>query len=290
MTPKIASAWSRIQKWYSTKAQTKRLLLAKGASEAEIQTLETQLGLKLPGHVRQSYLLHNGSNEISVFEYGYYLLSLSQIYEEWSKWKQLVEDGTFNSMRVSPIQGVKDAWWNTKWIPITTNGGGDHDCIDMDPGSNGNKRQVSNSHTKPALGVSLQSHFELGFRPSQIALRLAGIGTMTKAEASFQVRSNLFNVLGIWPLCTLHSHHCSCRHAAASFDKQRHLADLIHSLDWHFDMERGLLSFGDRYQWHAHVLGTESEENADLALGLGQRGQQHSGLLPRSKPGDEDSG
>lgn len=51
------------------------------------------------------------------------------------------------------------------------------------------------------------------------------------------------------------------RHAPASFDKQLHLADLISDLPWHFDMATGTLSFGDRYRWHAQVLGTESYEN-----------------------------
>ena len=41
------------------------------------------------------------------------------------------------------------------------------------------------------------------------------------------------------------------RHAAASFDKQLHLADLIGGLPWHFDLTSGIRSFGDKYHWHA---------------------------------------
>jgi hypothetical protein len=51
-----------------------------------------------------------------------------------------------------------------------------------------------------------------------------------------------------------------CRYAAASFDKQRQFADLVETFDWRFNMDSGILSFGDRYQWRAQVLGTESEE------------------------------
>jgi hypothetical protein len=50
------------------------------------------------------------------------------------------------------------------------------------------------------------------------------------------------------------------RHAATAFDKQSHLADLIGSADWHFDLASGVLSFGDRYAWSAQLLGTESDE------------------------------
>lgn len=50
-------------------------------------------------------------------------------------------------------------------------------------------------------------------------------------------------------------------YAVADFDKQLHLADHIGDLDWQFDMASGLLSFGDRYRWHAQVLGTESDSS-----------------------------
>jgi hypothetical protein len=51
-----------------------------------------------------------------------------------------------------------------------------------------------------------------------------------------------------------------CRHAVASFGKQLHLADLVGTFDWHFDLRAGLLSFQDEYRWHAQILGTESEQ------------------------------
>jgi len=54
--------------------------------------------------------------------------------------------------------------------------------------------------------------------------------------------------------------HLFCRHAAASFDKQQHLDNLVGGLDWHFDLAGHLLSFGDRFRWQAQLLGTESED------------------------------
>ncbi len=44
------------------------------------------------------------------------------------------------------------------------------------------------------------------------------------------------------------------------FDRQMLLADLIDDLPWAYDLQTGILSFGDRYHWKAEVLGTESEE------------------------------
>lgn len=49
-------------------------------------------------------------------------------------------------------------------------------------------------------------------------------------------------------------------HVAASFDKQLQLADLIGKRDWSFNKEAGLLSFGEPFQWHVQILGTESEQ------------------------------
>jgi hypothetical protein len=50
------------------------------------------------------------------------------------------------------------------------------------------------------------------------------------------------------------------QHTSFAFDRQLLLADLIGDLDWAYDLQTGILSFGDRFQWRAEVLGTESEE------------------------------
>lgn len=47
-------------------------------------------------------------------------------------------------------------------------------------------------------------------------------------------------------------------HASAVFDKQSALNDRVGRLDWNFDTGTGILRFGDKYQWKAQVLGTES--------------------------------
>jgi hypothetical protein len=47
-------------------------------------------------------------------------------------------------------------------------------------------------------------------------------------------------------------------HAVLAFDRQLLLAELVGELDWTYDLQRGLRCFGDRFQWQAEVLGTES--------------------------------
>jgi hypothetical protein len=51
------------------------------------------------------------------------------------------------------------------------------------------------------------------------------------------------------------------RHAAAAFDKQLYLNELVRDFDWHFNQKSGLLSFGNRWHWQAQILGTEAWES-----------------------------
>lgn len=51
------------------------------------------------------------------------------------------------------------------------------------------------------------------------------------------------------------------RHAAATFDKQLFLNDIVGELDWEFSMDTGVLGFGGTHRWHAQVLGTQSEQS-----------------------------
>jgi uncharacterized protein DUF6882 len=50
-------------------------------------------------------------------------------------------------------------------------------------------------------------------------------------------------------------------HVAASFDKQRHLAEFVGELNWHFDVTSGLLSFGEQCRWQVQILGTEADDS-----------------------------
>jgi hypothetical protein len=50
--------------------------------------------------------------------------------------------------------------------------------------------------------------------------------------------------------------------AVFAFDRQLLLVELIGELDWTYDLQLGLLCFGDRFQWQAEVLGTESDGTA----------------------------
>jgi cell wall assembly regulator SMI1 len=77
--------WERITAWFAANASLEPYLfsLADGATEQEISATETVLGIPFPDDVRESYLLHNGSNRTGVFESGRNLFSLDAIIRGW---------------------------------------------------------------------------------------------------------------------------------------------------------------------------------------------------------------
>jgi cell wall assembly regulator SMI1 len=103
-------------------------------TDAELSALERALGFAVPTELAQCLRLHNGQrNEASGLFEGAEFLSTTRIADEWSVWKELLDGGDFEGMRSEPDRGVRDDWWNPKWLPFTSNGAGDHYCIDSDP-------------------------------------------------------------------------------------------------------------------------------------------------------------
>jgi cell wall assembly regulator SMI1 len=104
------------------------------ATDAEIDTLQQQLGVALPADYVQVLKQHNGQRGLAdgLFD-GQEFLSTQNVFEQWRLWKQLFDAGRFQAMRASPAPGVRGDWWNPRWIPFTHDGGGNHRCLDLDP-------------------------------------------------------------------------------------------------------------------------------------------------------------
>ena len=55
----------------------------------------------------------------------------------------LIKYGEFEGDLSQPAKGIRgDKWFNLKWIPFMSNGGGDSYCIDMDPAKGGKVGQI----------------------------------------------------------------------------------------------------------------------------------------------------
>jgi len=154
----IESSWKRICDWYTTNVPTREIVLNPSAEEAAIVHFEETLCLKLPDDVRDMYRLHDGTAESGVFPYGYDMSSLEQVQKDWECWRDRVRGGAFDGMKGHPDGPIKSDWWNSKWIPITSNGCGDHDCIDLDPDDGGEPGQfIEFNHETGARRVSASS-------------------------------------------------------------------------------------------------------------------------------------
>jgi cell wall assembly regulator SMI1 len=156
------SIWERIKVWFERNVPSEEFSLADGATEAELSSAEAKLGLKLPSDVRESYLLHNGSNDCAVFV-NHVLLPLEQIMNTWRMWNDLLRQGSFRGgdkprELVGPIRPV---WWNRRWIPFSQDGSGDSYCIDLDPLQQGHLGQViDHSHEVGPVRVLAPSFSE----------------------------------------------------------------------------------------------------------------------------------
>jgi cell wall assembly regulator SMI1 len=140
--------WVRFEKWLENNAPHLLDLLNPGASQADIDKLETLIGKKLPDDFIEFYKIHNGQQQIGcdgIID-SEFLLSIDDIINQWECWQSLLESGQFQDagefMTSEPDKGIKNDWWNSLWVPFTYNNSGDHICIDLDPTSDGNFGQV----------------------------------------------------------------------------------------------------------------------------------------------------
>ena len=139
----VETIWERLKVQLKTLAPDLHKSLQKGASEKQILKLEKQLGVQLPQDYRRFLNLCNGLKPNSEVEfYDGELLSVSNVSREWRIWRDLLADGDFEGISSKPAKGIREDWWNLKWIPFTHDGGGNHMCLDLDPAKGGKLGQV----------------------------------------------------------------------------------------------------------------------------------------------------
>lgn len=139
----VQESWTRIETWLGTNAPDVLAALNPGASDKSIAEAEEAIGVTFPDDVKASYAMHDGQEPdgLTLMPNGEFL-SLERMREEWDIWKELLDAGDFEGNESSPAKGVKNDWWNPAWIPITSDGAGNHDCLDLDPAKGGNVGQV----------------------------------------------------------------------------------------------------------------------------------------------------
>ncbi|MFJ8459421.1 SMI1/KNR4 family protein [Lysinibacillus xylanilyticus] len=144
MINKAEWLWQRIIESGSKKGSNfkESLNLQSGAIDEEFQLLEDTLGVILPEEMKSFYRVYNGQ----VWELGanpfVKNLTLSPTSEIIDNWFFLQEEFDPDDLEPDIEKELKPFLWNSKWIPIAVNGGGDYLCIDTDPSEAGVVGQV----------------------------------------------------------------------------------------------------------------------------------------------------
>ncbi len=135
--------FDRFREWLAANYEEGLHSLNPPATDQELEELQATLGYPLPPDLVNFLQVHNGQKSESGWLIdGQELLSSHRIIDEWKVWQGLLDSGDFDGITSEPQDGIKNSWWNKKWIPITYNGFGDHYCIDLDPAENGTSGQV----------------------------------------------------------------------------------------------------------------------------------------------------
>ena len=135
--------WKKLESWLQDHAPDSLADLNPPASDADIQTLETTLGVRLPLAFIHALKIHNGQQGRAdgIFS-GLEFLSTKRIITEWTVWQQLLDAGDFNDADANADPGIMNTWWSPAWIPFTYNGAGDHLCLDTHPSDSGRSGQI----------------------------------------------------------------------------------------------------------------------------------------------------
>jgi cell wall assembly regulator SMI1 len=109
--------------------------------------LEERIGVALPPDFKASYLIHDGSEDVSGLLVGLPLMPISVIGSNWEMWASIADDeyeDLDEECRSHPPGAVKLVYANRGWIPFAGDGQ-NYVALDFDPGPSGTHGQVINS-------------------------------------------------------------------------------------------------------------------------------------------------
>lgn len=147
--------WLKYELWLKKNYSDGFKSLNKGATEEELEKLESIIQIKLPESYRDCLKIHNGQTQENGILYSIEFLSIERIIDEWKLMKKLLDDGKFPSDSI---------WWSIKWVPIASDGGGNLTCIDLLPFKDHDKGSIIDFDHEVADRAVLESSFENWFK------------------------------------------------------------------------------------------------------------------------------
>lgn len=141
------AVWSRLEAHLARLAPEVLDDLAPGASDADLDRLDAATGLALPTSARDAYRVHDGQlDEAPGLFFGLRFLSASEAAEEWARWASVLDDDPdlVNDIEVTahPEGAVEPVYASRAWLPIASDGAGNHLALDTAPGPEGTAGQV----------------------------------------------------------------------------------------------------------------------------------------------------
>jgi cell wall assembly regulator SMI1 len=158
--------WMKYGDWLVAEFPEGARALNPGATDDELAALQAAIGVDLPEDYRTVLRIHNGQQADSVgLLWGNEFLSTTRIHSEWQVMKQLLDEGHFPHRSVSsPENAIKHDWWSPQWIPITSDGSGNLQCLDLSPGPAGTMGQIIDFDHETVHRCVLASSFREAFQ------------------------------------------------------------------------------------------------------------------------------
>jgi cell wall assembly regulator SMI1 len=124
----------RLDKWLAENRPEYYEGLAKGASEKDIATLESKLGVTLPDEFKELLKWRNGqkSDNFDSIYYTFSFMSADDIEGTRRENNELLKAGDFDQPN----------WWFPEYVPFLVSAGGDNYCIDYAGSFGGTKGQI----------------------------------------------------------------------------------------------------------------------------------------------------
>ncbi|MCG2617691.1 SMI1/KNR4 family protein [Terrimonas sp. NA20] len=121
------------------------LSLNQGASDDEIEVLQSLTGKSLPDDLKQLYKSINGNiqeENWGNFFYGLTFYSISESIDELNSRKDFSEQHDAVKLKYSDAQIDGSDLYNPNWIPVATDGSRDRLFVDMAPSDSGTPGQI----------------------------------------------------------------------------------------------------------------------------------------------------
>jgi cell wall assembly regulator SMI1 len=137
--------WDKIEQRLTGLGCLQEMRLGQGATTESLEALERHIGISLPDSVKSFLLIHDGQKGFGLIQ-GEGLLSVDGIRKQWDMWRSIDEEemniDCADFMASEPAGHIRPMYTNRLWIPLTSDGGGNHIGLDYDPDSLGTIGQV----------------------------------------------------------------------------------------------------------------------------------------------------